>query len=225
VYGSVIAGMCAAVKNSAHYKLMAGLVSALYYCGYFADAILLLSSRCWRTFIKLFEDVYRDLTGGIKAASPYVSYAFWNTVEFLDFGSSKSRRSLYRSKKLQSGKETTGLSWDKILKIHSWLPRSSKGWHRHPNGGGWVRDTATVIRFGPGLLGSLGIAFVVLKLCHVINWSWWLVTLPFWGLFALVVAVPVLVALATLALAVLAAIGVFTVTTLSAALQGKGKKR
>jgi hypothetical protein len=30
------------------------------------------------------------------------------------------------------------------------------------------------------LLGLLGIAFVVLKLCHVIDWSWWLVTMPFW---------------------------------------------
>lgn len=26
----------------------------------------------------------------------------------------------------------------------------------------------------------LGIAFIVLKLCHVIDWSWWLVTMPFW---------------------------------------------
>lgn len=31
------------------------------------------------------------------------------------------------------------------------------------------------------LLGLLGIAFVVLKLCGVIDWSWWLVTLPFWA--------------------------------------------
>jgi len=27
----------------------------------------------------------------------------------------------------------------------------------------------------------LGIAFVILRLCNVITWSWWLVTLPFWG--------------------------------------------
>jgi hypothetical protein len=26
----------------------------------------------------------------------------------------------------------------------------------------------------------LGTAFVVLKLCTVITWSWWWVTLPFW---------------------------------------------
>ena len=29
--------------------------------------------------------------------------------------------------------------------------------------------------------GLLGVAFVVLKLCGVIDWSWWWVTLPFWG--------------------------------------------
>ena len=32
-----------------------------------------------------------------------------------------------------------------------------------------------------GVLGLLGIAFLVLKLCKVIDWSWWWVTLPFWG--------------------------------------------
>lgn len=33
---------------------------------------------------------------------------------------------------------------------------------------------------GIGILGYLGIAFVVLKLLKVIDWSWWWVTLPFW---------------------------------------------
>ena len=31
------------------------------------------------------------------------------------------------------------------------------------------------------ILVLLGVAFVVLKLIGVINWSWWWVTLPFWG--------------------------------------------
>ena len=39
---------------------------------------------------------------------------------------------------------------------------------------------------GISLFGVLGIVFVVLKLVGVINWSWWLVTLPFWGGFAVV---------------------------------------
>ncbi len=34
---------------------------------------------------------------------------------------------------------------------------------------------------GVGVAGLLGVAFVVLKLCKVIDWSWWLVTLPFWA--------------------------------------------
>lgn len=32
----------------------------------------------------------------------------------------------------------------------------------------------------------LGIVFVVLKLTNTIAWSWWWVTLPFWGPIALV---------------------------------------
>ena len=38
---------------------------------------------------------------------------------------------------------------------------------------------------GIGILGLLGIVFVTLKLCGVITWSWWYVTLPFWGGLAL----------------------------------------
>lgn len=36
-----------------------------------------------------------------------------------------------------------------------------------------------------GWLNLLGIAFIVLKLCGVINWSWWYVLLPFYGLLGL----------------------------------------
>jgi hypothetical protein len=43
-----------------------------------------------------------------------------------------------------------------------------------------------VIYKSPSILGLLGVAFVVLKLVGVINWSWWWVTLPFWGPLALV---------------------------------------
>ena len=32
----------------------------------------------------------------------------------------------------------------------------------------------------------LGIVFVVLKLCNVISWSWWLVLLPFYGILAFI---------------------------------------
>ena len=38
---------------------------------------------------------------------------------------------------------------------------------------------------GIGFFGLLGVAFIVLKLCGVINWSWWWVTAPIWGSLAL----------------------------------------
>lgn len=34
---------------------------------------------------------------------------------------------------------------------------------------------------GIGFLGLLGLAFIVLKLTGMIDWSWWFVTLPLWG--------------------------------------------
>ena len=34
---------------------------------------------------------------------------------------------------------------------------------------------------GIGVVGALGVAFVVLRLTDVIDWPWWLVTLPFWA--------------------------------------------
>jgi len=52
-----------------------------------------------------------------------------------------------------------------------------------------------------GVLGLLGLAFLVLKLTHVIGWSWLWVTVPFWGVFALLAAV-VLVALISAATSV-----------------------
>lgn len=33
---------------------------------------------------------------------------------------------------------------------------------------------------GITLCDLLGVAFIVLKLCKVINWSWWWVLAPFW---------------------------------------------
>ena len=42
---------------------------------------------------------------------------------------------------------------------------------------------------GIGVLGLLGVVFVTLKLCKVIDWSWWWVTAPFWGGFAILLAI------------------------------------
>lgn len=42
---------------------------------------------------------------------------------------------------------------------------------------------------GIGLCGALGIAFIVLKLCGIIDWSWWWVLAPIWIPAAVMVAV------------------------------------
>lgn len=46
---------------------------------------------------------------------------------------------------------------------------------------------------GIGVLGLLGVAFVVLKLTGVIDWSWWWVTAPFWGGLAILVVVLIVI--------------------------------
>ena len=38
-----------------------------------------------------------------------------------------------------------------------------------------------VVYQGPGVLSLLLVAFIVLKLCGVITWSWWLVLSPLWA--------------------------------------------
>ena len=50
---------------------------------------------------------------------------------------------------------------------------------------------------GLGVLDVLGVAFVVMRLCGVISWSWWAVLAPFWVPLALLV----LIFLAALAVA------------------------
>jgi len=62
---------------------------------------------------------------------------------------------------------------------------------------------------GIGVPGLLGVAFVILKLCGVIGWSWWWVTSPFW--------IPVAIFLVFL-VGVVVALGI-------AMLCGKGRKR
>ena len=52
-----------------------------------------------------------------------------------------------------------------------------------------------VIYQGPGVLGLLGVAFIVLKLVGVIDWSWWLVTLPFYGPVILLIIILIIVGL------------------------------
>lgn len=55
---------------------------------------------------------------------------------------------------------------------------------------------------GIGTASALGVAFVVLKLCGVIDWSWWWVTAPFWAPLAVVTLLASLLGLGWLALVV-----------------------
>lgn len=52
---------------------------------------------------------------------------------------------------------------------------------------------------GGGVLGLLGVVFVTLKLCGVIDWSWWWVTAPFWGGFALLLVILLVMGLIAMA--------------------------
>jgi len=49
---------------------------------------------------------------------------------------------------------------------------------------------------GTGILGTLFIIFLVLKICKVINWSWWWITAPLWGYVAIVVVFVLIILLA-----------------------------
>lgn len=44
-----------------------------------------------------------------------------------------------------------------------------------------------------GFSGLLGLLFIALKLCGVIDWSWWWVLAPFWIPVALVVVIIIIV--------------------------------
>jgi uncharacterized membrane protein len=58
-----------------------------------------------------------------------------------------------------------------------------------------MSDNRTSASGGIGFTGLLAVAFIVLKLTHVIDWSWWWVLSPLWIGLALVVAIVVIVGL------------------------------
>ena len=57
---------------------------------------------------------------------------------------------------------------------------------------------------GVSTLGLLGVAFVVMRIMGIINWSWWLVTLPFWGGLALFIAIIIILIVLGLIIAFIA---------------------
>ena len=52
----------------------------------------------------------------------------------------------------------------------------------------------TEITIGGTWVSFLGIAFIVLKLTHQIEWSWWWVLAPFWIPWAIVLGIVILCA-------------------------------
>ena len=42
------------------------------------------------------------------------------------------------------------------------------------------RNSSSSSNGGLSFSGALQIVFIVLKLCKVINWSWWVVLIPIW---------------------------------------------
>lgn len=46
---------------------------------------------------------------------------------------------------------------------------------------------------GIGFTGALFLVFLVLKLTHVIDWSWWWITAPLWGGFAIAIIIAIFV--------------------------------
>jgi len=46
---------------------------------------------------------------------------------------------------------------------------------------------------GIGFVGLLTITFIVLKLCHIIEWSWWWVLSPIWICIASVVLILIII--------------------------------
>lgn len=51
---------------------------------------------------------------------------------------------------------------------------------------------------GIGFSGLLAIVFIVLKLTHVIDWSWWWVLAPIWMPFALALVIIAIVIIVSL---------------------------
>ena len=49
-----------------------------------------------------------------------------------------------------------------------------------------MSDKNNTVSGGVGVVGLLGVAFVILKLCNIITWSWWWVLCPFWAGLAIV---------------------------------------
>ena len=69
-----------------------------------------------------------------------------------------------------------------------------------------MSDSSNASSGGIGFFGALGLLFIGLKLGHVIDWDWWLVTLPLWGGLAIALAVLICIGAALLFYAIVESI-------------------
>ena len=51
------------------------------------------------------------------------------------------------------------------------------------------KPTVKNVNFNVDVLSVMGLIYIVLKLTGNIDWSWWYVTMPFWGTWVLAVIV------------------------------------
>ena len=58
-----------------------------------------------------------------------------------------------------------------------------------------VEATTRTSSSGIGVLSTIGIVFIVLKLCGVIGWNWFWVLTPFWGQLALALVIIIFLAI------------------------------
>jgi hypothetical protein len=68
-------------------------------------------------------------------------------------------------------------------------PRGLGAWEQNQIRGELMSKDVKVVSFN--VLPILGVVFVTLKLMGYINWSWWWVTLPFWGVPSLFLGVAI----------------------------------
>ena len=69
-----------------------------------------------------------------------------------------------------------------------------------------MEEKKVVIDGGASASALLGIAFVILKLCNVIDWPWVWVTAPFWIPLALCIAFFAVVGIIVIIIAIIGAI-------------------
>ena len=57
------------------------------------------------------------------------------------------------------------------------------------------KENQVVVSGGIGFFEALGLVFIILKLCGVIDWSWWWVLAPIWMPVALVLGIIIIFAI------------------------------